>query len=150
MALVNMDFALGGGSSGIDYEYVKKMVDTHTHTYDFTVNSYATLNTGGVYVDSENGVVYFYADFNLVSNLTVSTQQVLLSFNPTKTGILPYDASNNILLPMPILESTTATNSPTYVFFKNSSNTVFGTNKNLVAGTRSVVWAVWTNRTSIV
>lgn len=150
MALVNMDFALGGGSSGIDYEYVKKMVDDNTKTYNFTTNACCTLNSGGVYVDSENGVVYFYADINLVSNVTVSTQQVLLSFTPSITGLLPYDSSNNILLPMPVLESTTATNSPTYVFFKNGGTTVFGTNKSVVAGTRSVIWAVWTNRTSIV
>jgi hypothetical protein len=149
--LERMEFGgSGSGNTVIDYKYVKKIVDTHTHTYDFNTNSCATLNAGGVYVDTENGVVYMYADFNLVSNVTVSTQQVILSFNPAQTGILPYDASNNVLLPMPILESTTATNSPTYVFFKNNSNTVFGTNKNVVSGTSSVVWAMWTDRRSVV
>lgn len=147
--IIKQDFGEVSGNNVIDYEFVKKMVDDNTKTYNFTANSCCTLNSGGIYVDRENGVVYFYADVNLVSNVTVSTQQVLLSCNPSITGLLPYDASNNVLLPMPVLESTTATNSPTYAFFKNSSNTVFGTNKNVVAGTRSVIWAVWTNRTFI-
>ena len=135
----------GGGSSTIDYNFVKSVVDSHTHTYGWYGSTVADVNYGGMYIDYSNKVVYAYADFSLKRNITVTTQTIILQIQNV-TGLLPYDAANNTLLKLPVLVSTTATNNPVYVMFKNGSNTCLGSTTNVVNGTRSVVWGVWSLR----
>lgn len=144
---VNCYYDNGGSSGGgiIDYNFVKNMVDNHTHTYEWDGSDVADVNDGGMYIDYSNKVVYAYADFTLKKNITVSTQTIILKIQNV-TGLLPYDASNNTMLKLPVLVSTTATNNPVYVMFKNGSNTCLGSTTNVVNGTRSVVWGVWSLR----
>lgn len=143
MALSEMNY-VESKIAQIDYDYVKSVVDSHTHTYDwFGYSGRATVNSGGIYYDSTNKIYYAYADFTIATTSTPSTWDGLIKISPTVANILPNNTrstANSIVN----IESTTATNSPEINLYVYDSNTFIGVTKKYTTGERHKVYAVWT------
>lgn len=145
---VNCYYDNGGSSGGgiIDYNFVKNMVDNHTHTYEIVSVSSGriTVNEGGVYIDRSNKVVYMYLDFNIAKTETPSTHYALAQFSPmaTATELMPANTGDD--LGLLITEYTTETNTPRYNMIRSGGNAYIGTSKKFTSGNRSKIYGVWT------
>lgn len=143
MALSEMNY-VESKPAQIDYDYVKSVVDSHTHTYDWQeYNNTCTLNEGGIYYDSTNKIYYAYADFTIATTTTPVSWNGLLKASPTVANILPNNA-NSTANPIVNIGSTTATNSPVFNLYVYSSSTYIGATKKYTTGERHKVYAVWT------
>lgn len=139
-----------GGSQAIDYNYVKSVVDSNTHTYDFSAqDSRATLNSGGVYIDTTKKIAYLYADFTIAKNLTVSSgwSGVLYLPNGFYNTYMPsnaYTSAGNFNKVLS-LESTTATNNPSMKLVPYSDSKAYiAATKTISIGENFKVYALWT------
>ena len=132
-----------GGSLNIDYNYVKNIVDSNTHTYDLIVySSRCTLNGGGVYVDSSNKLVYMYADFESLVTMTPQSFVTLLNFSPTGTTIAPCSSvATNAPTKVLVTEETDGTTD--FNLYVYSGNIAVGAGSKINSGERSKIWGFY-------
>lgn len=144
--VAEMNMNANGGVPVIDFDFVKSVVDGHTHTYDFTTtNDRANITAGGVYVDTINKMVYLYAEYTILKTETPSSWNTTIMFGSTTYdfNLAPY-ASASVTTRIINIESTTATNSPEVNFYPYSSNTLrIGHTKKYTVGETFKIWGVW-------
>lgn len=147
MALIRSSSGSGGSSDTIDYNYVKKIVDNNAHTYEWTpYSSRASLNAGGIYVDSENGMVYTYLDMTAIQTQSPTSYRTVFVTSPTTAVIAPCnteDKANQVLR----VHSTTATNSPVFNIYVSGGKTYVGVTKDFTSGEMHVIWGAWSINT---